>query len=116
MRRTTVDTDTLPDNIAVPVEVPAGDWRRERTHGPRPLSPFFRGGLDLFTQVFGYAFSELGSLADTLEYREIGGWTYSRMVPLGGVEGQPPSPELLRERTERAIDTVRSDRYADYID
>ena len=111
-----MDTGTLPDTIPVPVEVPAGYWRRERTHCPRPLSPFFRGGLDLVTQTFGYAFSELGSLADTLEYREIGGWAYSRMVPPGGVEDQPPSPELLRERTERALDTVRSDRFADYID
>jgi pyruvate,water dikinase len=112
-----VDTGTLPDTtIPVPVEVPAGYWRRERTHCPKPMSPFFRGGLALVTQTLGYAFSELGALADTLEYREIGGWVYTRMVPLGGVEEQPPSPELLRARAERALETVRSDRYVDYID
>lgn len=111
-----MDTGTLPDTIPVPVEVPAGYWRRERTHCPRPVSPFFRGGLDLVTQTFGHAFSELGSLADTLEFREIGGWVYTRLVPPGGVENEPPSPELLRERAERALDTVRSDRYVDYID
>jgi rifampicin phosphotransferase len=115
-RRTTVDTGTLPDTVPVPVEVPAGYWRRERTHCPKPISPFFRGGLGLVTQTLGHAFSELGALADTLEYREIGGWVYTRMVPLGGVEDRPPSPERLRERTERALDTVRSGRYVDYID
>jgi pyruvate,water dikinase len=111
-----VDTGTLPDTVSVPVEVPAGYWRRERTHCPQPISPFFRGGLGLVTQTFGYAFSEVGALADTLEYREIGGWVYSRMVPPGGVEDGPPSPELLRERAERALKTVRSDRFVDYID
>jgi phosphohistidine swiveling domain-containing protein len=111
-----VDTGTLPDAIPVPIEVPAGYWRRESTHGPRPISPFFRGGLALVTQAFASAFSELGALVDTLEYREIGGWVYTRMVPPGGVEDRPPAPELLRERTERALDTVRSDRYVGYID
>ncbi|HKY76313.1 MAG TPA: PEP-utilizing enzyme [Acidimicrobiia bacterium] len=111
-----MDTGTLPETIPVPIEVPAGYWRRERTHCPKPVSPFFRGGLALVTQTFGHAFSELGALADTLEYREIGGWVYSRMVPPGGEEDLRPSPELLRERTERALDTVRSDRYVDYID
>jgi rifampicin phosphotransferase len=111
-----VDTGTLPDTIPVPVEVPAGYWRRERTHCPKPISPFFRGGLALVTQTFGHAFSELGSLADRLEYQEIGGWVYTRMVPPGGVEDQPPSPELLQARTERALETVRSDPFVDYID
>jgi pyruvate,water dikinase len=111
-----VETGALPTAIPVPVEVPAGYWRRDATHCPRPISPFFRAGLALVTQTFGYAFSELGALADTLEYREIGGWVYSRMVPPGGVEGQPPSPELLRARAERALETVRSDRFVDLID
>ena len=111
-----MDTGTLPDTIPVPVEVPAGYWRRERTHCPRPMSPFFRGGLAVVNENFANAFSELGAVADTLEYREIGGWVYTRMVPLGGVENQPPSPELLQARAERARETVRSDRYVDSID
>lgn len=111
-----MDAGTLPDTIPVPVEVPAGYWRRERTHCPRPISPFFRSGLGLVTKTFGYAFAEVGALADTLEYREIGGWVYTRMVPPGGVEDAPPSPELLRARVERALETVRSDRFVDYID
>ncbi len=111
-----MNTGTLPETIHVPVEVPAGYWRRESTHGPRPISPFFRGGLALVTQTFGSAFSQLGALVETIEFREIGGWVYTRMVPPGGVEDRPPSPELLRERTERALETVRSDRFADYID
>lgn len=111
-----MDTGTLPDTIPVPIEVPAGYWRRERTHCPRPISPFFRGAVDVVTQTFGYGFSKLGALADTLEYREIGGWVYSRMVPPGGMEDQPPTAELLQTRVELALETVRSGRVFDYID
>jgi len=111
-----VDTGTLPDTIPVPVEVPAGFWRRERTHCPRPLSPFFRGALDVVTQTFGYGFSQVGALPDTLEYREIGGWVYTRLVPPGGVEDQPPPVELLEARTERALEAIRSNRYFGLID
>ncbi len=111
-----MDTGTLPDTVPVAVEVPAGYWRREATHAPRPLSPFFRGALDVVTQTFGYGFSQLGALADTLEYREIGGWVYTRMVPPGGVEDQPPSTELLQARAELALATIRSGQVFDYID
>ena len=111
-----MDTDTLPTAIPVPVEVPPGFWRRENTHCPKPMSPFMRGALSVVTECFRRAFAELGILADRLEYREIGGWIYTGVVPLGGGDDDRPDPELIRERAERARDTVTSDRFAAYVD
>jgi rifampicin phosphotransferase len=109
IKEAVVDTGSLTPVDLSPVEVPPGSWRREATHCPQPLSPFFRGALPVVTETFRHAFSELGALWDTLEYREIGGWVYTRLVPPGGVEGGAPPPELIRERIERAVQTVRSD-------
>src|SRR4029078_7329583 len=91
-RRMLVDTDTLPIAIPVPVEVPPGFWRRENTHCTKPMSAFIRGALSVVTENFRKAFVELGVLADRLEYREIGGWIYTGVVPLGdGGDGRPHS-------------------------
>jgi pyruvate,water dikinase len=111
-----VDTDTLATETPVPIEVPPGSWRRETTHCPQPLSPFFGSALGLVGESFRQAFSGLGALFDTLEYREIGGWVYTRLVPPGGVEGVAPSPDLIRGRAERAVEAVRSDNLDAYLE
>lgn len=111
-----MDTDSLTPVDLSPVEVPPGFWRRERTHCPKPMSPLARGVLPIVTECFRRAFAELGVVADTLEYREIGGWIYTGVVPLGGGEGDPPDPTLVRERAERALETVRSARFVAYAD
>lgn len=98
------------------VEVPTGSWRREATHCPRPLSPMFASGLPLVTETFRQAFAELGTLFDTLEYREIGGWVYTRLVPPGGTEGAAPPAELIRERAERAAESVRTGDLDAYLE
>jgi rifampicin phosphotransferase len=112
-----VDTGTLPTTMPVAVEAPPGFWRREATHAPHPLSPFFRAAAPLVTENYRMMCSEMGVLAETLEYREIGGWVYSGLVPPGGPDGcAPPSPELIRERTERAVEAIRSDLFGTYLD
>jgi pyruvate,water dikinase len=109
-----MDSPTVDD---VPsVEVPPGYWRREATHCPKPLSPFFGAALPIVGDTFRHAFSELGALYDTLEYREIGGWVYTRLVPPGGVDGAPPPPEVIRERAERAAEAIRSDNFDTYLE
>jgi pyruvate,water dikinase len=80
------------------------------------MSPFMRPALSVVTECFRKAFLELGILADRLEYREIGGWIYTGVVPLGGAGDEPPDPELIRERAQRARDTIESDRFAAYVD
>lgn len=111
-----MDTDALPAATPVPIEVPPGYWRREATHLPDPMSPFFRVALRVGTECYRMMFSELGVLPETLEYREIGGWVYSRVVGPGGEEGRPPSPELIRERIDRSIEAMRSDLFGTYLD
>ena len=98
------------------LEVPPGSWRREATHCPRPLSPFFASGLPLVTETFRQAFAELGTLFDTLEYREIGGWFYTRLVPPGGTEGAAPPTELIRQRGELAAESVRPGHLDAYLE
>ncbi len=111
-----MDTGTLPTETPIPVEVPPGSWRRETTHCPQPLSPFFASAIPIVGETFRHAFSELGALFETLEYREIGGWVYTRLVPPGGVEGVAPSPELIRQRAERAAKAVQSDNLDAYLE
>ncbi|MGH9009939.1 MAG: hypothetical protein ACRDYF_08865 [Acidimicrobiia bacterium] len=111
-----MDTDSLTPVDLNPVEVPPGSWLREATHCPRPLSPMFASGLPLVTETFRQAFAELGTWFDTVEYRVIGGWVYTRLVPLGGVEGQAPPPELMRQRAERAAESVRTGHLDAYLE
>jgi pyruvate,water dikinase len=112
----TVDTETLPAATNVPVGVPPGYWRREASHCPRPLSPLFRGAIPAVTEGFRRMFSEMGVLPETLEWQEIGGWIYTRVVPPGGEEGRAPSPELVRRRVEESTEAVRSDRFGGFLD
>jgi pyruvate,water dikinase len=108
--------DTLPTTIPVPIEIPPGSWRREASHCPRPLTPLFRGAMPGVTEGFRRMFNEMGVLPETLEWREIGGWIYTRVVPPGGEEGQAPSPELIQRRVEESTEAVRSDRFGGYIE
>lgn len=110
-----MNTESLPDAIPVPVEVPPGHWRREATHCPQPLSPLFRGALPGITAGFARLCAEMGVLADALEWREIGGWVYTRVVPLGGGE-VAPDPALIRSRVEESIEAIRSDRFGRYLE
>jgi pyruvate,water dikinase len=88
--------------VPIPVEVPDGFWEREATHAPQPWSPMtssliFPGR----NRSLKRAFDEFGILLETLEMREIGGWEYTRLVPLGGKD------RLEAVRSEKAIRFVR---------
>ena len=111
-----MDTGTLPTETSVPIGVPPGSWRREATHFPSTLSPFLAAAIPVIAAPFRAAFAGLGAWYDTLEYREIGGWVYTRLVPPGGVDGVAPPPELIRERAALAAETVRSDNLDGYLE
>jgi rifampicin phosphotransferase len=111
-----VDTGTLPTEISVPVEVPPGSWRREATHFPSPVSPFLAGAIPVVGAPFRAAFAGLGTYYDTLEYRNIGGWVYTRLVPPGGMDGVAPDPDLIAERAALAAEAVRSDNLDGYLE
>jgi phosphohistidine swiveling domain-containing protein len=108
------------DPVPVPVEVPEGFWEREASHFPVPLTPMTRS-LEMTVQndALARAFAEHGVLADGLEFREIGGWMYTRVVPPGGKDRPvPPAAVLyllvrlnpqLRSRVSVARRAIRQD-------
>jgi phosphohistidine swiveling domain-containing protein len=110
----------LVEPVPVPVEVPEGFWEREASHFPVPLTPMMRS-LEMAVQndALARAFAEHGVLADGLEFREIGGWMYTRVVPPGGKDRpRPPAPLLwvlvrlhpqLRSRVSVARRAMRED-------
>ena len=71
-------------------------------------------------------FAEFGLLLETLEFREIGGWEYIRLAPLGGKDRPAPPPWLFRiltrivppmkERIRTSVEAVRSEKARGYID
>ncbi|KJS11665.1 MAG: hypothetical protein VR67_13015 [Peptococcaceae bacterium BRH_c8a] len=81
--------------VPVPVEPPTGYWERGDSHYPQPLYPLTRSILlPAANQGFRQMCAEFGLLTETVEEREIGGWVYLRMVPLGGKD-RPPLPDWL---------------------
>ena len=116
---------SLPEQAPVPVEVPPGFWQREASHYPRPLSPMFRIVQAAFNAAMRNMMSEFSLLAEAIEFQEVGGWVYQRMVPLGGKDMAAPPAWLMpllirivppiRSRIKGAVEAVRSDKTGSYI-
>ncbi len=74
------------------VSPPPGYWQREASHYPKPLTPL---GADFLIEpinsAFRKMFEEFGFPLEALEFRDIGGYVYQRMKPLGAGEGAGPS-------------------------
>ncbi len=115
----------LPEQVPVPVEPPPGFWQREVSHYPRPLSPMFRICQATFNAAMRQMMNEFSLLAEAVEFREIGGWVYQRMVPLGGKDMPAPPAWLMpllirvvppiRARIRGAVEAVRSDKAGAFI-
>ena len=110
--------DPVEEPIPVEVEVPAGFWFIDSSHGNShvPIDRFF---VELVRPCSRQWAEEFGYLFDGIEFRMIGGWPYQRMVPLGDRQG-PSLPNwlmrglvrvvpALRRRVGRAIEAYRSD-------
>lgn len=106
--------------VPLPDDVPAGFWERDASHFPLPLSPMTRSLVTAGqNDAFARSFAEHGILSDGLEFREIGGWLYARVVPPGGKDRpRPPAPLMwllvrldpgLRSRVSTARRAVRED-------
>lgn len=99
-----------PESI-VPVPVsagaPEGYWQREASHYPQPLTPIFRVFPQWGTQIWRAISAENGMLIDGIEFREIGGWVYQRIVPMGGKDRTPP-PSWLMWALVRTVPSIRS--------
>jgi pyruvate,water dikinase len=96
--------------IPVPVDAPEGFWIREASHAPLPWTPFSRLVLgEARSRGIARAYAEFGVLFETLEFRQIGGWEYARVVPLSGTRA-------WEERAAVAVAAVRSDFSAAVLD
>jgi pyruvate,water dikinase len=112
--------------VPVAVEVPSGFWEREASHFPSPHSPLSRS---IFfaprDQGLRRTFEDLGALLETVESREIGGWEYFRLVPIGGKDRPAPPAVVLgllarvvpamRKRAKAAREYIRADKSGAYI-
>jgi pyruvate,water dikinase len=105
--------------VPVPIEVPPGYWMREASHAPLPYRPFSRAFADLIAAPGFRMATELGLLIEGVDVRQIGGWEYLRIVPLGGKE-PPRLPNWLvpvafrlvpamRRRIRESVAAMRSD-------
>ncbi|MCI4061294.1 PEP-utilizing enzyme [Micromonospora sp. R77] len=104
---------TLPTStrVVVPVEVPAdlppGYWQREASHAPLPWTPVNRSWLDQRGRTLTEVCEELGLLVDGIEFRDIGGWEYQRIIPLGGKE-PPKAPAWVTWLAARLAPPMRA--------
>jgi pyruvate,water dikinase len=120
--------DQAPEPVPVPVEVPPGFWEREASHAPKPWTPMtLAAALDApRNRALRRTFAEFGLLAETLECAQIGGWEYTRLVPLGGQDRPAPPARLmpllirlvprLRRRIADAEAAVRTDKAGRFVE
>jgi rifampicin phosphotransferase len=119
--------EQAPEPVPVAVEVPPGFWEREASHAPKPWTPMALSVLaGPRNRAMRRAFAEFGLLAETLEWTQIGGWEYTRLVPLGGKDRPaPPAPLMpllirlvprLRHRIADAVAAVRSDKAGRFVE
>jgi pyruvate,water dikinase len=120
--------DQVPEPLPVPVEVPSGFWEREASHAPTPWTPMSLSVAlgQARNRAMRRVFDEFGLLAETLEFAQIGGWEYTRLVPLGGKDRPAPPARLmpllirlvprLRRRIADAVAAVRSDKAGRFVE
>jgi pyruvate,water dikinase len=90
------------------IEVPSGFWERDTAHFSSPITPMLRSAIiPIQESSFHHMMEENSMLIDGFQFREIGGWLYSRVVPLGE---KAPSPNVAYKRVEGLIHVVRSDK------
>jgi pyruvate,water dikinase len=124
----------LPEHtrlVPVPIDPPPGYWTRESEHFPEPLSPMLRTTLiPRHEKAITETMEEYSILIDGVQFREIGGWLYTRIVPLGGKELPPPPKWLqpiitpliirlipsMRKRVNGLVKVYRSDLPAKNVD
>lgn len=112
--------------IPIEFEIPPGYWEHDASHAPVPNYPVESFVPDMVAAAVKAWASEFGYLFDGIEFRDIGGWTYQRLAPLGGKEG-PELPGWLmwmmvrivpsvRNRLAMAREAVQTDKAGLYID
>jgi pyruvate,water dikinase len=97
--------------VPVPIDPPPGFWERELAHCPYPLSPLFRTiVLPNHEKAITESMDTYSILIEGILFREIGGWLYTRVIPLGGSEETPdrsPPPAWLMPILVRLVPSIR---------
>jgi pyruvate,water dikinase len=97
--------------VPVPVDPLPGFWERELAHCPYPLSPLFRTiVLPNHERAITDSMDTYSILIGGVLFREIGGWLYTRVIPLGGSEETPdrsPPPAWLMPILVRLVPSIR---------
>jgi pyruvate,water dikinase len=121
---------TLPEEATKPIPVavnpPPGFWQREVSHAPYPVMPMLWSVYsDLRNEAARNAADEFSLLYERIDYQQIGGWEYIRIVPVGGKDRRPPPVWLMpiisrvvpsmRSRIKGLVETVRSDKAGHFI-
>ena len=112
--------------IAIEVEIPLGYWEHDASHAPRPNYPIESYIPPMVAEAVKSWAIEFGYLFDGIEFRDIGGWTYQRLAPVGGKDG-PDLPmwlmwvmvrtvPLLRKRLDLAREAVETDKAGRFIE
>jgi pyruvate,water dikinase len=112
--------------IPIEFEIPSGYWEHDASHFPVPSYPIESFVPAMVAAAVKTWASEFGYLFDGIEFRDIGGWAYQRLAPLGGKEG-PALPGWLmwmmvrivpsvRNRLAMAREAVRTDKAGLFID
>jgi phosphohistidine swiveling domain-containing protein len=98
--------DRSPTPIEVPVEVPEGFWMREATHSALPWTRMTREVLASRNPGLRQWVVDTGLLFDTAEVRDVNGYEYLRIVPLGGRK-PPKLPAWVLPIAFRVVPAVR---------
>ena len=125
-RPITTLAEPVQEVIPIPVEPPPGFWQREVSHAPQPISPMYRSVFfGPRNAAMKRAFDENSFLMETVEFQDIGGWEYMRIVPLGGKDRRPPPTWLMpilirvvpqmRARIKGCAEAIRSDKAGHFI-
>jgi pyruvate,water dikinase len=112
--------------IPIEIEVPAGYWEHDASHAPRANYPIESYIPPMLAEAVKSWATEFGYLFDGIEFRDIGGWTYQRLAPVGGKEG-PDLPAwlmwvlvrtvpMIRRRLAMAREAVDTDKAGQFID
>jgi pyruvate,water dikinase len=99
--------EPAPTPVPIPIEPLPGFWEREATHFPDPLSPMLRSAiLPLHERAMYQSMQENFLLIDGVQFREIGGWLYQRVVPMAG------DAHAMHRRITGLVDVVQTDKLA----
>ena len=114
---------------AVPIEItiPPGFWQREAEHFPQPVTAAERSVFFVLAErAVRRWMDEFGLLMDRVDFGEIGGWHYVRMVPFGGRDRPTPPAWLMpllvrlvpsiRRRLKDCVEAVRSRKAERFVD